>query len=204
MKLRNIFFVLPLLFVFFNLQAQDSYQIGDKIENFSLKNIDGKMLSMDADDASVEGYILVFTCNQCPYSVLYEDRIIALDNALKAQGFPVIAINPNDAKIQPGDSYEEMIVRAKEKDFPFPYLHDESQEIAKAFGATRTPHVFIVQKENSDFILKYIGAIDDSARDESAIEEKYVEEAIQALKSGNKVANASTKAIGCSIKWKKS
>jgi peroxiredoxin len=194
--------ILPLLFLAFGLMAQDSYQVGDKVANFSLKNIDGEMLSMESD-ASIDGYILIFTCNHCPYSVMYEDRIIALDKKFKPAGYPVIAINPNDPEQYPDDSFENMKIRAKEKGFTFPYLVDETQEIARAFGATRTPHVFLVERMDQDFILKYIGAIDDSPRDEEAIEIKYVEDAIAALQDGKDIETPFTKAIGCSIKWKK-
>jgi len=193
--------ILPLLLLALTISAQDSYQIGDKVENFSLKNIDGKMVSMEATPSS-KGYILIFTCNHCPYSKMYEDRIIALDLNFKSKGYPVIAINPNDPERQPEDSYDKMISRASEKGFTFPYVFDETQEIAASFGATRTPHVFIIQRENEDFVLKYIGAIDDSPRDESAIEVKYVENAIAELEAGKDITTTSSKAIGCSIKWK--
>jgi peroxiredoxin len=195
------FLILPLLLFAFGLIAQTSYQVGDKVEDFSLKNIDGKMVSM-ANGEDVKGYILIFTCNHCPYSKMYEDRIIALDTKYKTMGFPVIAINPNDPQRQPEDSFEKMIVRAEEKGFTFPYVFDETQEIAKAFGATRTPHVFLVEKMKDDFVLKYIGAIDDSPRDESAIDEKYVEDAIASLIAGKDLTTTFTKAIGCTIKWK--
>lgn len=195
------FLILPLLMFAFGLIAQTSYQVGDKVEDFNLKNIDGKMVSM-ANGEDVKGYILIFTCNHCPYSKMYEDRIITLDSKFKAMGFPVIAINPNDPERQPEDSFEKMIVRAEEKGFTFPYVFDETQEVAKAFGATRTPHVFLVEKMKDDFVLKYIGAIDDSPRDETAIEEKYVEDAIASLIAGKDLQTTFTKAIGCTIKWK--
>ena len=195
-----------LLFTFLlfslNLVAQDSYQIGDKVDNFNLKNVDGTMVSMEAGNEEVKGYILIFTCNHCPYSVLYEDRIISLDKKYKEKGYPVLAINPNDPVRQPADSFEEMIVRAEEKEFTFPYIYDATQEVASAFGATRTPHVFVVENVEDDFVLRYIGAIDDSARDDSAIEERYVEDAVDALLSGEDIATNTTKAIGCTIKWK--
>jgi peroxiredoxin len=194
---------LPILFFGLSLIGQAGYQPGDKVNNFSLMNVDGKMVTMNASDSDIEGYILIFTCNHCPYSVLYEDRIIELDKKFKGQGYPVLAINPNDPKQYEDDSFEHMKVRADEKGFTFPYLVDETQSVASAFGATRTPHVFLVQKVGSDFVLQYMGAIDDSARDEEAIEELYVENAINALKNGQKIKENSTKAIGCSIKWKK-
>lgn len=194
--------ILPLLFLTLGIMAQDSYQVGDKVANFSLKNIDGQMLSMESD-ASINGYLLIFTCNHCPYSVMYEDRIIALDKKFKPEGYPVIAINPNDPDQYPDDSFDNMKIRAEEKGFTFPYVIDETQEVAKAFGATRTPHVFLVEREGQDFVLRYIGAIDDSPRDEDAIETKYVEEAVLALQADEEISTPFTKAIGCSIKWKK-
>ncbi|MFM7176231.1 MAG: thioredoxin family protein, partial [Bacteroidota bacterium] len=112
-------------------------------------------------------------------------------------------INPNDAKRVPEESFKHMKKKVKEKSFPFVYLQDESQEIAKAYGATRTPHVFIVQKEtDGSYALRYIGAIDNNADDPTAADKKYVESAVNELLLGNTVSLTNTKAIGCSIKWK--
>jgi peroxiredoxin len=182
--------------------AQSGYGLGDVATDFDLKNIDETMFSMmEQEDA--KGYILIFTCNHCPYSKLYEDRIIELDNKYRAKGFPVVAVNSNDPVSYPEDSFEEMKKRAKEKGFPFVYLIDETQEIARAYGATRTPHVFVLQKEESKLRVRYIGAIDDNARNSSDVKEAYVEEAVEALLKGKKVKTTFTKAIGCSIKWAK-
>lgn len=191
-----------LLFSHFT-DGSKGYQIGDKVEGFSLKNIDGKMLSLSAFPEK-KGFILVFTCNHCPFSVAYEDRIIALDNKFKDRGYPVIAVNPNDPEIAPDDSFEKMIERAKEKKFPFPYLFDQTQEVARRFGALKTPHIFLLNKEGSDLILRYTGAIDDNTHEPENVGRKYVEEALTQILSGKNVETASTKAIGCSIKWKKS
>ena len=177
-------------------------QIGDKAMNFKLKNIDGKMISLN-DNASAKGYILVFTCNHCPFAKAYEDRIITLHNQFAAKGYPVIAINPNDKNIEPEDSYEEMVKRAAEHHYHFPYLYDETQEIATAYGAARTPHVFVLQKMGKDFIIKYIGAIDDNADEPASVTKHYVSDAVNSLLEGKEVAVKSTKAIGCTIKWKK-
>ncbi len=189
------------IFIFSAAFAQ-GYSTGDKAIDFKLKNIDDKMVSL-ADNKDAKGFIVIFTCNHCPYAVAYEDRIIALDKAYKKKGYPVIAINPNDPTEYPSDSFDNMKVRAKEKGFTFPYLFDETQEIAKAYGATRTPHIYLLQKEKGDLVVKYIGAIDDNHQDESAVKTKFVENAIQELIDGKEVSMASTKAIGCSIKWKK-
>lgn len=198
--MKKPFLILALIFLSVSFIYADGYKVGDKATNFILKNIDGSMVSMD-DFADAKGIIVIFTCNHCPYSVLYEDRIIALDKKYKKKGYPVVAINPNDSVKQPKDSYSNMIVRADEKQFTFPYLLDTDQSIAKTYGASRTPHVFLLQKVKSDYIVKYIGAIDDNSKSPSDVEEKFAENAIQALLKGNDPDPNFTKAIGCTIKW---
>ncbi|MBP6010435.1 MAG: thioredoxin family protein [Bacteroidia bacterium] len=190
-----------LVLVFVVLAAQAGYKVGDEARDFALKNIDGTSVSLSKFAGDTKGAIVIFTCNHCPFSVAYEDRILALDKKYAALGYPVIAINPNDAKIQPGDSYENMIERAKEKNFTFPYLHDETQEIASAFGAARTPHVYVLEREKDKFIVRYIGAIDNNSDEPGAVTSKFVEEAVDALVAGKPVTTAETKAIGCTIKW---
>lgn len=182
--------------------SEGGYKIGDKAADFKLKNVDGKMVSM-ADYKDAKGIIVVFTCNHCPFAVKYESRIMDLDKKFKPQGYPVIAISPNDPTIVPDDSYENMQALAKKKNYSFPYLMDETQEITKTFGATKTPHVYILQKEKGAYIVKYIGAIDDNVDDAGAAKEKYVENAIANLQAGKPVSPETTKAIGCGIKWKK-
>lgn len=177
------------------------YEVGDKATDFKLKNVDGSWISLsDYDDA--KGFIVIFTCNHCPYAVKYEDRIIALDKKYKDKGYPVIAINPNDPEAQPEDSFEKMKVRAAEKGFTFPYLFDDGQEIYPQYGATKTPHVFLLEKESKDLLVRYIGAIDDNYKSADQVEDKYVENAVDALLAGNSVPVKETKAIGCSIKTK--
>lgn len=183
-------------------QKNKGYSVGDKVKDFKLKDVDGNMVSM-ADYNDAKGFIIIFTCNHCPYAVASEDRVIALDKEFKAKGYPVIAINPNDSKLQPEDSYKEMQKRAKEKNYTFPYLVDETQEVSKMYGATRTPHVFLVQKENDAYVVKYIGSIDDNTREPEAVKEKFVEKAIAALEANQEPNPSETKAVGCTIKWKK-
>lgn len=175
------------------------YEVGDVATDFKLKNIDNKMVSL-SDYKDAKGFIVVFTCNHCPYAIAYEDRIVALDQKFKKLGYPVIAINPNNPEKKPEDSFEKMIVRAKEKNFTFPYLIDEGQKIFPQFGATKTPHVYILQKTKSGNVVKYIGAIDDNYADESTVKTKYVENAVNALLKNKEVLVKTTKAIGCSIK----
>mgnify|MGYP000701741594 CR=1 FL=1 len=181
----------------FTIKSDYGYKVGDTIEDFQLKNVNGNMVSL-ADYTKAKGYIIIFTCNTCPYSVSNEDRIIALDKKYKEKGYYVIAINPNDPEASKGDDFESMKVRAKEKGFTFPYLFDEGQKVYPKFGASKTPHVYIVSKKNMK--VEYIGAIDNNSRDESSVTEKYVENAIDALLKGKKPTKTETRAIGCSIK----
>ncbi|QQS51480.1 MAG: thioredoxin family protein [Bacteroidota bacterium] len=192
--------ILALLFFNF-LNAQEGYKVGDQAIDFSLKNVDGKMVSLK-DYPNAQGFVVIFTCNHCPYSIAYQDRIIELDKKYKQLGYPVIAINPNDTSIVPGDSFEGMVVRAKEKAFTFPYLRDETQEIANAYGAQRTPHVYLLKKEKDKLIVRYIGAIDDNYQDESAVNQPYLSNAIDALLKNENPNPEFTKAIGCSVKRK--
>jgi peroxiredoxin len=178
------------------------YSVGDKARDFKLKNIDGKMVSL-GDYKTAKGFIVVFTCNHCPFAQAYEDRIIALHKKYEPKGYPVIAINPNDKERSPEDSFEKMKERAKEHSYPFPYLYDESQEIAKTYGAMRTPHIYLLKKDGAQNKVEYIGAIDDNSEEPNEVTEKYVENAVNALLAGKSVEKTSTKAIGCTIKWRK-
>ena len=179
-------------------QVSAGYKVGDQAADFSLKNVDGTMVSL-ADYKGVNGYIVIFTCNTCPYAQMYEDRIIALHAKYASQGYPVVAINPNDPDVKPGDDFAAMQARAKEKKFPFKYLFDAGQKVYPVFGATRTPHIFLL---DANRYVRYIGAIDDNAQNPGEVTVKYLENAIAALKAGNNPDPAETKAIGCTIKVK--
>jgi peroxiredoxin len=189
------------LFIFTSLTPPGSgYKVGDPVTDFKLKNIDGSMMSL-TDLKDNKGAIVIFTCNHCPVSVAYEDRVLALDKEFKPKGYPVVAINPNDPNRFKEDSFDNMKIRAKDKGFTFPYLFDETQEVAKGFGATRTPHVFLLTRAGDAYKVAYIGAIDDNM-DTNGVNTKYVERAIDALSKGKKVKPAFTKAVGCTIKWR--
>ena len=177
----------------------DGYKIGDIATDFSLPNVDGDMVSL-GDFKDVKGFIVIFTCNTCPYSVAYEDRIIALDKKYKSRGYPVIAINPNDPAAIEGDELADMKVRAVEKGFTFPYLQDVGQQVYPQYGATKTPHVFVLQKEDEKNIVRYIGAIDDSSRNPKNVTKRFVEQSVNDLLAGKTLTITRTKAIGCSIK----
>ena len=177
----------------------DGYKIGDVATDFSLPNVDGDMVSL-SDFKDAKGFIVIFTCNTCPYSVAYEDRIIALDKKYKSRGYPVIAINPNDPAAIEGDELADMKVRAIEKGFTFPYLQDVGQQVYPQYGATKTPHVFVLQKEDEKNIVRYIGAIDDSSRNPKNVTKRFVEQSVNDLLAGKTLTITRTKAIGCSIK----
>ena len=193
---------LAAVFMMFSFgEAADGLQVGDQAVDVHLKNVDGNMVTLFSNK-EVKGYILIFTCNTCPYSVLYEDRIIALHKKYAPKGYPVVAVQPNNAKRSPGDSYAKMQQRAKDKGFLFPYLIDETQEITRTYGATNTPHTFVLNRQSNDsFIIEYIGAIDNNSRSAVQATEHYVQNAVDGLLKGSGVQKTKTKAIGCTIKW---
>jgi peroxiredoxin len=190
-----------LLILAANLFAE-GYKVGDQAADFKLKNVDGKTVSL-SDFPNAKGFIVVFTCNNCPYAKAYQDRIIALDKKFKSQGFPVIAINPNDPAVEPADSYDAMVVKAKDKGYTFPYLFDPQHVVYKSYGATNTPHAFVLNKNGQGkLVVKYIGAIDDNYQDASSVQKPYIENAVKALLSGKEPEPSFTKAIGCGVKSK--
>jgi peroxiredoxin len=181
------------------ISGDKGYDIGDIATDFNLMNVDGNMVSL-SDYKNAKGFIVIFTCNTCPYAVKYEDRIIALDKKYAPKGYPVIAIMPNNTSVMPGDRMEAMKARAASKGFTFPYLIDEGQKIYPQFGATKTPHVYVLQKTNKGNEVKYIGAIDDNYKEAALVNTKYVENAVDALLEGKEIKETKTRAIGCTIK----
>lgn len=178
------------------------YTIGDVAAPIHLKDVNGEMVSYD-DYPDAKGFAVIFTCNTCPFAVASEDRMIALDKKYKEKGYPVIAINPNDPAVQPDDTYELMQEKAKDKGFTFPYLFDASNTVYAMYGATKTPHVYLLQKEKKGNVVKYIGAIDDNVRNGAEVKEQFLATAIDELLAGKEVTLKETKAIGCSVKQKK-
>lgn len=180
----------------------DGYKPGDNASDFELKNLKGETVSLSGfEDA--KGFIVVFTCNTCPVVVQYESRIADLHKEFSDKGYPVIAINSNDKNVSPGDSFDEMKKRAENKGFGFEYLYDESQVVAKKYGATNTPHVYVLTKESGNLKTEYVGAIDNNADDASKASKHYVKDAVNALLKGEQVPVTGTKAVGCGIKWRK-
>ena len=179
-----------------SLKEMKGFKIGEVATDFKLKNVDGNSFSL-SDIKGAKGYIVVFTCNECPFAKMYEDRLIALHNEYAPKGYSVIAINPNVSENNEKESFEAMQKRAKEKKFPFVYLEDKGQKIFPQYGALRTPHVFLLDKELK---VQYIGTIDDNAKSSQDVKVKYVENAIKSLENGKKPNPDFTKAIGCPVK----
>ena len=198
--MKNVLSLLMLAFMSFSFTngINPGLNIGDTAPDFSLKNVDGKIVSL-SDYKNVKGYIVVFTCNTCPYAVANEDRLIELSKKYK-KDFPVIAINPNDTSVKPEENLENMKKRSDSKKFDFVYLKDDMQTVFPAYGATKTPHVYLLDKNK---VVRYIGSIDDNAQDASSVKVKYLEDAIADVQAGRDVKLAVTKAVGCSIKVKK-
>lgn len=200
-KISTLIALFSLVVFYAGRPVAGGYEVGDKVEDFKLKNVDGKMVSM-ADYKEAKGFIVIFDCNTCPYSKAYLNRIKALDENYAVKGYPVLAINSNDPKKSPGDTFDEMVAYAKKNDYKHAYLYDADQTVAKRFGATNTPHVYVLTKDDSGLVVNYIGAIDNNTRDAGAADKKYVESAVDALLQGDKPETTKTKAIGCTIKWK--
>ena len=172
--------------------------IGQKGPAFSLKGVDDKEHAL-GDYAEAAVVVVVFTCNHCPVAKAYQDRIIQIQKDYKDKGVQILAVNSNSPSVVPGDGLEHMKARAEEKGYNFPYLVDETQDVATAYGATVTPHVFLLDKER---VLRYRGRVDDS-QDPAGVKSHDLRNAIDAVLAGKDVPEPSTEQFGCSIKWAK-
>ena len=182
-------------------QLPRGYTLGDVVADFRVKNVDGRLVAL-TDYRSQKGLVVVFTSNHCPFSKAYEDRLIALDRKFAPQGYPVLAIMPNDPTSYEDDSFENMKTRAHEKGYTYAYGMDETQAVARAFGAIRTPQVYVLKQMNGQFVLEYVGTIDDSPQDGGSVQRRYVDDAVSSLLAGRPVQSPISKPIGCAIKWK--
>lgn len=173
-------------------------KIGDMIPDFNLKGVDGKMYSPDSfKDFDV--IVLIISCNHCPYVVAYEDRMIGIQRDYLGKGVRFAAINPNNEATHPEDSFDRMVIRARDKGFNFPYLRDEAQVVPKVLGARYTPEVYVFDRQRR---LRYHGRIDDNYANPAAVRRHDLRDALDSLLAGREVANPETTAIGCTIKWK--
>ena len=172
-------------------------ELGDAAPGFLLQGVDGRRHSFE-ELADKPVLVVIFSCNHCPYVQAYEDRMIALQRDYQQHGVQFVAINSNDDTHYPEDSFERMVERAGAKHYNFPYLRDASQQVAKAYGATHTPQLFVFDRERR---LRYTGKIDDNWQNPGAVKRQYLREALDALLKGSAPAEAQTHAIGCTIKW---
>ena len=173
-------------------------KIGDPAPSFNLLGIDGKYHSLE-DFKDKKVVVVMFSCNHCPTVKAYEDRFVEFQRDYGDKGVILIAINPNDDKKYPEDSFENMKIRARERGFNFPYLRDETQEVARAYGAERTPEVFVLDEKR---ILRYHGRIDDNVYEPDKVRHKYLRDAVDAILEGREVPIKETEPVGCTIKWK--
>ena len=165
---------------------------------FRLKNVDGSSVSSD-DFASAKALAVIFWCNHCPYVRAWEERVIGLQREYADRGVRFLLVNSNDPQKYPGDSFEEMQKRAREQGYPFPYLVDETQDVARQYGAERTPEIFLFDQART---LRYHGAPDDNYDDPKAVRHEYLRDAIEAVLAGRTPALADTPPRGCTIKWR--
>ncbi|MFH0991145.1 MAG: thioredoxin family protein [bacterium] len=173
--------------------------IGTVIPEFSaLPGTDSKQYSLSTFNEK-KVLVIVFSCNHCPYVKAYEERMKAFQQDYEGKGVQLVAINANDTKDYPDDDFESMVKRAQEKGFNYPYLRDENQIVASAFNATHTPQFFVFDAERK---LRYIGKMDDNYQDPSAVKSTYLRNAVDAILSGQEVAEPETFSIGCTIKWR--
>ena len=177
--------------------SQTKLAIGDKAPYFSLPATDGRIYSL-ADFSNAPAFVVIFTANHCPYAQAYEPRICSLADHFKKKGVHLIAICANDGDAYPEDNFENMVARSQSSGFCFPYLHDESQTVARAYDAACTPEAYLFDQ---DQILRYHGLIDDNYRDPSAVKHQYLADAISSVLEHQPIVSPKTAAIGCSIKW---
>lgn len=180
--------------------ANETLAIGEPapMTHVKMRGVDGKEYSI-AGVAGKHGTLVIFSCNSCPWVVAWEPRIARIGNTYQEKGFGVIVINSNDPSAAPVDSYEAMVERARERGFEFPYVVDATSDVARAFGATRTPEVFLLDAGGR---LAYHGVIDDNAFEPSNVGKRFLEDALEALMAGAEVPVKETKALGCTIKFR--
>jgi peroxiredoxin len=173
-------------------------QIGQKAPDFDLPGVDGKRYTLqNFKDAKL--LVVVFSCNHCPYVIGSEDRMIRFYNDYQPKGVAMVAINSNETQNHPGDSFENMVKRAKERGFKWPYLRDETQDVARAYGALRTPHFYVFDQERK---LRYTGRMDDNPRTPGAEKTRELRDVVDALLAGRTPPVEVTNPIGCNVKWK--
>ena len=196
--MKNIFIISLFTFI---LIAKSFAQNDTTSLDFSLKNVDGNLVSLK-DYQGAKGFIIIFTCNHCPFAKLYPKRLNKLNKKYSNKGFPLLAISSTDTILYAEDTYDNMVLKANKEKFNFPYLYDETQSVAKLYKAERTPQAFVLFKENNNWVIKYNGAIDDNGAEPKKVKVDYVSDAVDALLKNQKVLITETKSIGCKIMFR--
>lgn len=206
--IRNAFPLVAIVIAVLILSVLQSFRyenesvIGSIVSDFSLRNIDGKNLALE-DYADAKGFIVIFTCNHCPFAKLYTKRLNELNTKYKALNVPLLAINSMDTLVYEDETFEKMQQRAKSQKFNFPYLYDNMQTVGKEFGADHTPHAYVIWKRNNQWTIEYSGAIDDNGAEPSKVTNAFVANAADELLLGKAVSMPETKSIGCAIFYRK-
>jgi peroxiredoxin len=197
--MKHLFTILLTLAVMAGASAQAPYQLGDKVENFTLKDVNNKNVSLQ-DFADRKAVVVVFTNNLCPYAKLYENRLTGLSRSYAGRGVQFVFVNPSVNQQDGGESLQDMAAKATAGNYPFPYLADEGQKTSSRFGATKTPEVFVLHNLNGNFVLKYKGAIDDNPQAENFVKEFYLKNAIEAVLNNQPQKSVDRRATGCMIR----
>jgi len=183
--------------------AGEKFPIGSRIPTFSLPNVDGQQLGseylLESSTGRSAAALVAFTCNHCPYVKGSEDKLIELVKLYEPRGLKAIAISSNDALQYPDDSFDKMKEKSKQMKLPYPYLYDETQQVARLFDAACTPELYLFDRAGK---LVYHGAINDSPRDPTKVTKEYLRDAIEAVIAGEQPAKSFINPLGCSIKWK--
>jgi len=192
-------FLVGLLIVSTGLSQQmEELPIGSDapMTDLSMQTVSGEEVTLK-QAADENGLVVIFSCNTCPWVERWEDRYPMVFDITEKNKIGMIALNPNEDYRERGDGMQDMVLRAKKMKYEFPYALDKDHKIADAFGATRTPHIYLF---DADMRLVYVGAIDDNARDANAVESFYLKDAIEQMVAGEKITQSKTKSLGCTIK----
>jgi peroxiredoxin len=195
--MMRLILLILLCVIVLNVKAQQPKTIHD----FKLKNVDGKIVSL-SNYPTAKGFIIVFTCNHCPFARRYPDRMNQLNTRYKGRGVPLIAISSADTTAYDEDAYPEMVKRARQGKYSFPYLYDPLQTVARDFVASKTPHAFVIWKQQGNWVVKYNGGIDDNGAEPAKVQHAYVRDAVEALLANKDVPVKDTRSVGCAIHYR--
>jgi len=204
-RLKHGFFLIPFLLLLFGFNSNNSKPkvlVGNKVSDFRLRNTNGKMLSLK-DYPKAKGFIIVFTCNHCPFANLYTSRLNAMNTKFSSMNVPLLAINSMDTLMYDDETFADMQKKAVGQHFNFPYLQDATQSVGKNFQADHTPQAFIIWKEKADWLIKYAGAIDDNGADTSQVQHPFLLIALTQLLQGQTVKEPQQSSLGCAIYYRK-